>query len=88
MMADPANTHTLCWLSVIRKGIERVRAATVAPMPKVTIMMGSAQQTRVPVDANKVTQVAPVSRCGVPGSAIELARGFTADCWPDYDQDG
>jgi len=73
MMAEPAKTHTLCWLSVIRKGNVLVRAATVAPMPRVTSMMGNAQQTSVPVDANKVTQVAPVSERGVPGFTAGLS---------------
>jgi hypothetical protein len=69
-MADPANTQTLCWLRTIRNGAELVNAATLAPIPSVTSMMGNAQQTSVPADANNVTQVAPVSIPGVPGSVV------------------
>jgi hypothetical protein len=35
-------------------------AATVAPSPKVTNIMGSAQQIKVPLAANKVSQLKPV----------------------------
>jgi len=76
MMAEPAKTHTLCWLSVIRKGNVLVKAATVAPIPRVTRMMGKAQQTSVPVDANKVNQVVPVSVRGVVDSAVVLSIRF------------
>ena len=43
----------LCSLNVIKKGKVLVIAATVAPKPKVTKIIGKAQQTSVPVVVNK-----------------------------------
>lgn len=54
---EKINTHTLCWLNTIKKGREEVIAATVAPMPRVTKIIGSAQQINVPLVANKVNQL-------------------------------
>jgi len=59
--ADPANTQALYRLSVIRKGKLLVSAATVAPRPSVTRMIGRAQQTSVPVEASKASQLTPDS---------------------------
>ena len=54
MAPEPANTQTLCWAIVTSSGNLLVNAATVAPKPSVTRMMGRAQQMSVPPDANKV----------------------------------
>jgi hypothetical protein len=57
---EPANTHTLCCAIVISTGKLLVNAATVAPSPSVTNIMGRAQQTSVPLAANSVSQLRPV----------------------------
>ena len=57
MNAESVKTQILYVLSVIRIGKLLVRAATVAPNPNVTSAMGRAQQTNVPVEANKDSQV-------------------------------
>ena len=45
---------------MISTGKLLLSAATVAPRPKVTRTMGMAQQIRVPLAANKVSQLKPV----------------------------
>ncbi len=55
------NTHTLCCAIVINIGKLLVNAATVAPIPRTTSIMGKAQQIRVPLAANSVSQSRPVS---------------------------
>jgi len=61
MAPENANTQALCWLKVINMGKVLVKEATVAPMPNVTNVIGSAQQTNVPLVANKAVQLTPVS---------------------------
>jgi len=56
-MPEKANTHALCWLKTIRKGNALVIETTVAPKPKVTNMIGKAQQINVPVVVNSVKTV-------------------------------
>ena len=69
---DPANTQALCRLSVISMGKLLVSAATVAPRPTVTSMIGRAQQTRVPVEASRASQLTPDSAriCLIPWATI------------------
>jgi len=85
MIAEPAKTHSLCWLSVIRKGAELASAATLAPMPKVTSAIGNAQQTSVPVEANRVNQVVPVSMRGVSDSTHRLSIGLITEFYLHQD---
>ncbi len=61
MIAEKANTQALCSLKVIRKGKVLVSAATVAPNPNVTRVIGKAQQMRVLADENRVSQITPPS---------------------------
>ncbi len=58
---ETANTHILCWLNVTKKGIALTIDATVAPIPRVTKVMGIAQQTKVPVVVKRASQVNDVS---------------------------
>ncbi len=43
-------------LSVIRNGMLLAIAATTDPSPRLTSRIGNAQQSRVPVEANKTNQ--------------------------------
>ncbi len=54
---EPANTQALCMLSVIRNGMLLAIAATTDPNPRLTRRIGNAQQSRVPVEANKTSQL-------------------------------
>ncbi len=53
MKPEKIKINILYSLNVIKKGKLLVIAATVAPKPKVTKIMGKAQQTSVPVVVNK-----------------------------------
>lgn len=57
---------------MIKTGKLLVNAATVAPKPRVTSIIGKAQQIRVPLAANKVSQPKPVSFSTISFSAITL----------------
>ena len=57
MIAEPMNTHSLFWLKVIKKGKVLVRATTVAPKPRLTRIMGKAQQTKVPVETKSAIEL-------------------------------
>ena len=48
--------HVLYKLSVIRNGMFVAMAATTAPIPKLTSMMGNAQHKSVPVEVNNIIQ--------------------------------
>tara|TARA_R110002167_G_scaffold207882_3_gene411947 strand:- start:1395 stop:1607 length:213 start_codon:yes stop_codon:yes gene_type:complete len=61
MAPETRNTHSLCSLSVIKKGMLLTKDAMVAPIPSVTRVIGSAQHTNVPVVVNKANQVTLVS---------------------------
>ena len=61
MAPEKENTQTLYLLSVISSGRALVSAATVPPSPSVTRMIGRAQQTNVPAEANRVNQLRPLS---------------------------
>ena len=56
------NTQSLCSLKVTRKGKVLVRAVIVAPMPRLTSAMGSAQHTSVLALANRASQLTLDSR--------------------------
>lgn len=58
---EKANTHSLYLLIMIRNGKTPLMATTVAPRPKLTKIIGMAQQTNVPVVANNVSQVTLLS---------------------------
>lgn len=58
--AEMVKTQILCWLSMMSMGKLLVIAATVAPRPRETKIIGRAQQIKVLVVANSASHVAPV----------------------------
>src|SRR5258708_10164532 len=58
---EPTNIHSLCSLNGMSQGTLLVRAATVAPKPKVTSKKGSAQQINVPIEAKSASQLVVVA---------------------------
>lgn len=75
---EPVNTQVLCCAIVISTGKLLVSAATVAPSPSVTSNIGRAQQIRVPLAANKVSQLRPVS-CRTTSLFVVLNLCHTVD---------
>ncbi len=73
--AEPANTQSLCSASVTSTGTASTTEATIAPRPaSVTSAIGSAQHSRVPVEANSASPL--TARPGVERAKVDLKSGI------------
>ena len=56
-IAEDKNIQPLYWLRVIIQGAADAKVATLAPSPRVTKVIGIAQQSRVPEVVNSSSQL-------------------------------